>query len=60
MDCFATLAMTVRVMVKSKTAGFCPPLSFGWMPDLDQLSKKLRSFRDLLGCFSLRSAFASI
>ena len=27
---------------------------------LDQLSKKLRSFLDLLGCFSFRSAFASI
>ncbi|MEA2823509.1 MAG: hypothetical protein QOJ86_5513, partial [Bradyrhizobium sp.] len=25
-----------------------------------QLSRKLRSFRDLDGCFSLRSAFASI
>src|ERR1700709_343797 len=25
-----------------------------------QLSRKLRSFRDRLGCFSLRSAFASI
>jgi hypothetical protein len=28
--------------------------------DLIQLSRKLRSFRDLLGCFSFLSAFASL
>jgi hypothetical protein len=39
--------------LQTKTAGFRPPLNY-------QLSKKLRSFRDRDGCFSLRSAFASI
>ena len=28
--------------------------------DFDQVSRKLRSFRDRLGCLSLRSALASI
>jgi hypothetical protein len=51
-----------RVLGKQK-----PEAAFGRLPVLErnavvlpQVSRKLRSFRERLGCFSLRSALASI
>jgi hypothetical protein len=52
--------MTAQSRIRNKNGGLKPAV-FIWMDaSLDQLSRKLRSFRLLDGCFSLRSAFASI
>jgi hypothetical protein len=45
---------------KQRARKIAGPLLFERIVSAPQLSKKLRNFLDRLGCFSLRSALASI